>query len=573
MDMIMKKHLRVLLALFLSFCCLFSSIPASAGSLTSALKSSVEDALATSQNAKEIYSFLINTMGLNSAAACGVLANIRRESYFNPTSYGDNGTSYGICQWHDTSTGTGRFTNLINWCAANGYDYTSLDGQLHFLQYELSQNNSKILYNGQTIYGALLAIPNSAEGAYNAGYYWCNYFEVPFSNDPARRAAECEARGALARDTYWLVYSEPVLEDAVTVAGGLQVNWETFDGAIQYELYRYVNGDSSTIALIAETTDTFVVDTTVESGNTYTYILCAVMLQADGTTYTVNAKETTQFYLAPPTITNCTASSTGVKLSWSESAGATQYIIYRSDDDSDYTPIAAVDTPSYKDTTAVTSGVHYSYQVCACRDDGTGSPLYSLVSNTISNYTLDQPVITSITATQSGIKLKWDKVAKAKYYSICRSISGGEYEEIATVTKKSFTDTDAPNNATVKYKIYAYYTGSDGQTSKSKGSAVSKIYYLKTPTLKSVSSNVSKTITPKWSRNKNATGYEIQYSKSKTFKSKVTTLRIVTNDTVSWKISGLKKGTTYYVRVRAYVTKKGSKSYSAWSSTLSCKSK
>jgi hypothetical protein len=569
----MKKHFRVLLALSLSFCCLFSSIPASAGSLTAAFKASVEDALATSQNAKEIYSFLINTMGLNSAAACGVLANIRRESYFNPNSLGDNGTSYGICQWHDTASGTGRYTNLINWCAANGYDYTSLDGQLHFLQYELSQNNSKILYNGQTIYESLLAIPNSAEGAYNAGYYWCNSFEVPFSNNPERRAAECEARGALARDTYWPTYGEPTLEDTVSVADGLQVNWEAFEGANQYELYRYANSDSSTIVLIADTTETYAVDTSVESGNNYTYILCAVMQLADGTSYTVNAKEVTQFYLAPPVITKCTGSSTGQKLKWQESAGATQYLIYRSDGGSEYTQIAATDALSYKDTSALTPGIRYSYQVYACRDDGTGDPVYSLASNAIGNYTLEKPVVTSIAATKDGIKIKWDKVAKAQSYTICRSVDGGAYEEIATVTKKSFTDTDASTNATIKYKVYAHFTGSVGQTSKSASSSAAKIFYIKTPTLNSVTSTASRSITPKWNRNKKATGYEIQYSKSKSFKSGVTTLRIVTNDTTSWKISGLTKGTTYYVRVRSYVTKKSSKSYSAWSATLSCKAK
>lgn len=52
-----------------------------------------------------IYEFLVSNMGLTSAAACGVIANIQYESGFSPTKLGDHGTSYGICQWHN-----GRFS-------------------------------------------------------------------------------------------------------------------------------------------------------------------------------------------------------------------------------------------------------------------------------------------------------------------------------------------------------------------------------------------------------------------------------------------------------------------------------
>lgn len=55
---------------------------------------------AVTNNANEttIYNYAVNNMGLNVAAACGILANIYKESSFNPNALGDNGTSYGICQ-------------------------------------------------------------------------------------------------------------------------------------------------------------------------------------------------------------------------------------------------------------------------------------------------------------------------------------------------------------------------------------------------------------------------------------------------------------------------------------------
>ena len=56
---------------------------------------------------KDIYYFLKNEMGMNDAAACGVVANIERESSFRPDLYGDNGTSYGICQWPPSGSDPG----------------------------------------------------------------------------------------------------------------------------------------------------------------------------------------------------------------------------------------------------------------------------------------------------------------------------------------------------------------------------------------------------------------------------------------------------------------------------------
>lgn len=536
---------------------------------TTAYSSSAEEVLATSSNAKEIYHFLVYNMGLNSAAACGILANLRRESYFNPDRLGDAGTSYGICQWHDTSTGVGRYTNLINWCTQNGYDYTQLEGQLQFLYHELSQNNSDILHNGRTILDYMRTIENSSEGAYTAGYYWCDTFEVPFSNNPDKRAAECDARGTLARDIYWPAYCEPTLDDTQIVAGGIQVNWEAFTGASRYELYRYANGDPSTITLVAATTDTYAIDTTVASGNNYTYMMCAVIQQADGTTYTANAKEVTQYYLAPAEITTIIGHSTYQKIKWDKVGGATKYIVYRSDDDNGYVEIGSTDKTSFKDTTAQTSDVRYSYQVYVCHEEEGKDPLISLASNAMGNYTLSQPQITSIANVSSGIKIKWDKVPKAKFYSICRSINGKAYEEIASVSQKSYTDTDIDASGTVKYKIYAHFTGTKGQTSISKVSKTVSISYLSVPKLSSIATSGG-SMTPKWTQNKDVTGYEIQYCKSKSFKSNVTTLLIVTNDTTFWRIRNLQKGQSYYVRVRSYITKNGKRSYSAYSAVKKC---
>ena len=146
-------------------------------------------------NEEICYRFLTETMGLNTAAACGILANIDGESNFDPTATGDGNTSYGICQWHDWGTDTGRFTNLKSFCAANRYDYRDLTAQLYYLQYELNQYGFTYIRDG------MKQFPNTAEGAYDAGYYWCKEFGRPFDSGLNAK------RGALARDYYFPKYA------------------------------------------------------------------------------------------------------------------------------------------------------------------------------------------------------------------------------------------------------------------------------------------------------------------------------------------------------------------------------
>ena len=143
-------------------------------------------------NEEVIYSFMKNELGFNTAVASAALANIYSESGFNPHSYcidTDGAPSYGICQWH-----LGRYERLQSYCSSNGYDYTSLDGQLRYLQYEFGTS-----YNTQ--YNMLKSFPNTSQGAYDAGYYWAQKFEVCASK-------YWNGRGNLAQNTYYPKYKD-----------------------------------------------------------------------------------------------------------------------------------------------------------------------------------------------------------------------------------------------------------------------------------------------------------------------------------------------------------------------------
>jgi len=116
-------------------------------------------------NMGKIYKYITEEMGLNRAVAFGILSHIRRESRFLPTAYNPAGY-YGMCQW-----GGNRYTNLISWCNDNGYDYTTIDGQVRFMEHELNGPYSKVL-------DALMECENSADGAYDAAYVFGMRYEV-----------------------------------------------------------------------------------------------------------------------------------------------------------------------------------------------------------------------------------------------------------------------------------------------------------------------------------------------------------------------------------------------------------
>lgn len=91
---------------------------------------------------------------------------------------------------------------------------------------------------------------------------------------------------------------------------------------------------------------------------------------------------------------------------------------------------------------------------------------------------------------------------------------------------------------------------------------------LKT-SLSSVSKKSGKKLVLKWKKNKNVSGYEIQYSTSSRFApSKTKTIRVGKAATTSKTISKIKQGDTCYVRIRGYRTISGKKYYSSWGKVL-----
>ena len=152
---------------------------------------SIESVFASGKYSNEqlTFMFAVKVMGYNPAAAAGLLSNISAESGFRPNASGDSGRSYGICQWF-----SGRKTRLINYCGNRGLDYTTLYAQLCFLKYELETYYP-------SVHRYMKNVENSADGAYDAAYYFCFNFEAP-----ANKASKSTSRGNNAKNIFYPRY-------------------------------------------------------------------------------------------------------------------------------------------------------------------------------------------------------------------------------------------------------------------------------------------------------------------------------------------------------------------------------
>ena len=137
-----------------------------------------------------VYYFCKNELGYSTAGACAVMANIYKESSFRLNARADG--SYGLCQWLGD-----RRTSLTTWCTNNSLDYTTLSGQLKYMQHELGLSK----YLELDFY--LMDLGDTADDAYEAARQWCFKYEQP--GDIANVARE---RAICARDEFYPIYSQ-----------------------------------------------------------------------------------------------------------------------------------------------------------------------------------------------------------------------------------------------------------------------------------------------------------------------------------------------------------------------------
>lgn len=180
--------------------------------------------------------------------------------------------------------------------------------------------------------------------------------------------------------------------------------------------------------------------------------------------------------------------------------------------------------------------------------------------------------VKAASAGYDSVKVSWEKVTGVTGYKVYRADSkNGKYKCVKTVKGEkttSYKDKKLTAGKTYYYQVKPYL-------GKKEGSASKKVSAKPVPakaTLSSVKNSGSKTVTVKWKKVSGASGYEIYSATSKNGKyKKVATVK--KGGTTSCKHTKLKKGKTYYYKVRAYRTVNGKKVYGKYSEVKSVKVK
>lgn len=257
--------------------------------------------------------------------------------------------------------------------------------------------------------------------------------------------------------------------------------------------------------------------------------------------------------------------SNGVKISYSAVDGAERYKIYRkAEGETSWKLFGTTTALSAVDKTVV-SGVKYTYTVRGIK----GSEQGKYDQTGVSVLYLAQPVVKAENKI-SGINVTWNKINGAESYYVYRKANGAKsWTRVATVkaAKLNYADTKVSDGVNYVYTVRAV-SGSTLSTYTS-GRSINRVSRANIAKVENVVAGTAKVTV---SVVKAFSGYQLQYATKSNF-SDAKTLGVSngTTQTVVRNVSGLKKGTTYYVRIRGYKKSRNTISYGAWSTAKTIK--
>lgn len=199
--------------------------------------------------------------------------------------------------------------------------------------------------------------------------------------------------------------------------------------------------------------------------------------------------------------------------------------------------------------------------------DRIESVRYQFRSAALTTVKLTTPGLSGTSNSPAGIIFKWKKAANASGYKIYRRTgNSSKWVNIATVSGSNtlvYTDGSVKAGTMYTYTVRAY-----------KGSALSaynkngsRIVRLTAPVQYKPSSKASGKLTVRWKKAAGASSYQIQYAASRSMRGS----RTVSTSALTRTLSGLKKGSTCYVRIRSCKKVNGKAYYGTWSSVKNAK--
>ena len=137
-------------------------------------------------NDQLVYLYCVNELKYTRTGACGIVANVRFESSGKASvEEEENSIGYGICQWSFE-----RRENYESFCREHDLEKSALESQLIFMGFELEHDYK---FTGDLLRSA----PDTADGAYDCGYWVCFEYEQPYDFEMVS-----EERAELSREIW-----------------------------------------------------------------------------------------------------------------------------------------------------------------------------------------------------------------------------------------------------------------------------------------------------------------------------------------------------------------------------------
>lgn len=425
--------------------------------------------------------------------------------------------------------------------------WESVSGSEGYLIYRKDSADGEFKQVGKVTSGGTLTYVDSVAS---------NNKEYTYKVQAYNTSGKVEGTGAFSGEMTAKSLAKPTIKEISTESANcLKLTWKKVGGATGYVIYRSTKKDKGykKIATIKSGKTVTYQDSKVEFGTTYYYKIKAV----NGTGANVGYSSYCAVKSAKTTITTKITSvisvdSNTLQVKWNKVKEAYGYRILRSTSkNGTYKEIKTIKKPGtvkYLDKKAE-PGKKYYYKVEILVKSG-GKIIGNGISNPVAGKTLKETTVTSVTASDNTMTLKWKAVSDAEGYQIFRSTKkNGTYEQVATVVGKvKYQDKNLSYGKTYYYKVRAYKVKGK-QTETGSFTTAKKTWTLKKVTVTKAQATGQK-VDLAWNEVAKAEGYSIYRSENKSGKfEKVGS--VSSGSEVTYTDKTVELGKTYYYKVAA----------------------
>ena len=358
----------------------------------------------------------------------------------------------------------------------------------------------------------------------------------------------------------------------------LKIGWSAVEGADYYQVYRSDTSNGEYVLLGVYDSKTFnSLSKNLGCGTTYYYKVRAFHWANGEKIFGSFSKPVSgkPALPAPQNVKVKPNTYNTLKISWNTVEGADFYQVYRSTSPTGkkYSLLGVYDSKTFNSLSrSLGCGTTYYYKVRAYRWV-SGERVFSEYSSIVNGKPiLSAPQNVKVKPnTYNTLKISWNAVEGADFYQVYRSTSptGKKYSLLGVYDSKTFNSLSRSLGCgtTYYYKVRAYRWVSGERVFSEYSSVVNGKPVLSAPQNIKATGNSATTVKISWDKSEGANYYQVYRSTSKN--GKYALLGTYDNKTVSSISRALKKGTTYYYKVRCYRWVGGERIFSPFSSVTS----